>query len=88
MTITRAAFDDRYATCNPGRGRRTTFLQMLRDETLRLELGPGALSDLAVENLHLSTPARSQAVRQTVVERRAARGEAECRDGLSPTLRL
>jgi hypothetical protein len=50
---------------------RTTFLQCLRDETLRTELGPGVLADLAVENLELSTPARTEAVRRTVIERRA-----------------
>jgi hypothetical protein len=50
---------------------RTTFLQCLRDETLRIELGPGVLADLAVENLELSTPARTEAVRRTVIERRA-----------------
>jgi hypothetical protein len=50
---------------------RTTFLQCLRDETLRTELGPDVLAGLAVENLELSTPARTQAVRRTVIERRA-----------------
>jgi hypothetical protein len=50
---------------------RTTFLQCLRDETLRTELGADVLADLAVENLELSTPARTQAVRRTVIERRA-----------------
>lgn len=48
-----------------------TFVQMLRDETLRMEVGSPALSDLAVENLELSTPALSRAVRQSVIERRA-----------------
>ena len=51
---------------------RKTFLQTIRDETLRMELGSVVLSDLAVENLELTTPTRSQAVRQTVIERRAA----------------
>jgi hypothetical protein len=50
---------------------RTTFLQFLRDETLRTELGPNVLADLAVENLELSTPARTEAVRRTIIERRA-----------------
>ena len=49
-----------------------TFVQTLRDETLRLEVGRPALSDLAVENLVLSTPALSRAVRQSVIERRVA----------------
>ena len=50
----------------------TTFFQTLRDETLRIEVGCPALSDLAVENLVLSTPALSRAVRQSVIERRVA----------------
>lgn len=49
---------------------RTTFLQTLRDETLRTELGAEVLAGLAVENLVLSTPARSAAVRASVIERR------------------
>ena len=49
---------------------RTTFLQFLQDETLRTELGPEVVADLAVENLELSTPARTEAVRRTVIERR------------------
>ncbi|HEY4409645.1 MAG TPA: hypothetical protein VGO87_07170 [Acidimicrobiia bacterium] len=48
----------------------TTFLQTLRDETLRIEVGAPVVSDLAVENLDLSTPDLSQAVRQSVIERR------------------
>ena len=47
-----------------------TFLQLLRDETLRTELGPAVVADLAVENLELTTPARSQAVRRSIIERR------------------
>jgi hypothetical protein len=47
-----------------------TFVQTLRDETLRLEVGAPVLSDLAVENLELSSPALSQAVRQSVIGRR------------------
>jgi len=49
---------------------RTTFLQTLRDETLRTELGAEVVADLAVENLELSTPARSAAVRRCAIERR------------------
>ena len=47
-----------------------TFVQSLRDETLRLEVGSPALSGLAVENLELSTPHLTRAVRQSVIERR------------------
>jgi hypothetical protein len=49
-----------------------TFVQTLRDETLRIEVGSPVLSDLAVENLELSTPAMSRAVRQSVIGRRIA----------------
>lgn len=49
----------------------TTFIQTLRDESLRLELGGPAVSDLAVENMDLSTPALSRAVRRSVIDRRA-----------------
>jgi hypothetical protein len=49
-----------------------TFLQSLRDETLRLEVGAPVVSDLAVENIELSTPTLSRAVRQSVIERRVA----------------
>ena len=49
-----------------------TFLQSLRDETLRLEVGSPVMSDLAVENIELSTPILSRAVRQSVIERRVA----------------
>lgn len=48
-----------------------TFLQTLRDETLRTELGAEVVADLAVENLDLSTPARSAAVRRCAIARRA-----------------
>ncbi len=51
---------------------RTTFLQFLRDETLRIELGPEVLADLAVENVELSTPARTEAVRRSIIEGRVA----------------
>jgi hypothetical protein len=47
-----------------------TFVQSLRDETLRLEVGSPVLSGLAVENLELSTPTLSRAVRRSVIERR------------------
>ena len=49
------------------------FLHTLRDEALRIEVGPAAASDLAVENLELSTPTLSRAVRQSVIARRAER---------------
>jgi hypothetical protein len=48
----------------------TTFVQSLRDETLRIEVGSPVVADLAVENLVLSTPALSQAVRRSIIERR------------------
>jgi hypothetical protein len=47
-----------------------TFVDSLRDETLRLEVGAPVVSDLAVENLELSTPTLSRAVRQSVIGRR------------------
>ena len=47
-----------------------TFVQTLRDETLRIEVGAPVVSDLAVENLVLSTPALSRAVRRSIIERR------------------
>jgi hypothetical protein len=47
-----------------------TFVQSLRDETLRLEVGSPVVSGLAVENIELSTPTLSRAVRQSVIERR------------------
>ena len=50
----------------------TTFVQTLRDETLRIEVGSPVLSQLAVENLELSSPERSRAVRRTIIERLAA----------------
>ena len=49
-----------------------TFVDTLRDETLRYEIGSPVLAGLAVENLELSGPALSQAVRRSVIERRAA----------------
>jgi hypothetical protein len=49
----------------------TTFVQTLRDETLRIEVGSPVLSQLAVENMELSSPQMSRAVRQSVIGRRA-----------------
>ena len=46
---------------------RSTFMQLLRDETLRAELGPAVLAGLATENLELTTPDRSAAVRCVVI---------------------
>jgi hypothetical protein len=48
----------------------TSFVETLRDEILRIEIGSPVLSDLAVENVELSTPAMSRAVRRSVIERR------------------
>ena len=48
-----------------------TFITTLRDETLRIEVGATAASDLAVENIELSTPDLSRAVRASVIVRRA-----------------
>jgi hypothetical protein len=50
----------------------TTFVETLRDETLRTEVGAPVVSGLAVENVELSTAALSRAVRQSVIERRVA----------------
>ena len=47
-----------------------SFVQTMRDETLRIEVGRPALAGLAVENLELSTPTMSRAVRQSAIERR------------------
>lgn len=47
-----------------------TFVQTLRDETLRLEVGGPVVADLAVENIVLSNPAITQAVRQSAINRR------------------
>jgi len=49
------------------------YLHTLRDEVLRIEVGPAVASDLAVENLDLSTPALSRAVRLSIITRRAER---------------
>jgi hypothetical protein len=50
---------------------RESFFKTLQDETLRTELGAAVVESLAVENIELSTPATSRAVRRTVIERRA-----------------
>ena len=48
-----------------------TFFVMLRNEALRVEIGAGAVSELAVENIGLSTRELSRAVRRSVIVRRA-----------------
>lgn len=50
-----------------------TFVQSVRDEILRLEVGSEVVSGFAVENIELSTPVLSRAVRQSVIERRVVR---------------
>jgi hypothetical protein len=47
------------------------YVEILRDATLRLEIGPAAAAALAVENVELQTGARSRAVRSSVIVRRA-----------------
>ena len=47
-----------------------TFVESLRDETLRVEVGSPVMSALAVENVELSTATLSRAVRQSIIERR------------------
>ena len=47
-----------------------SFFQILHDETLLAELGRDVVEKLAVENLVLSNPDLSMAVRRTVIERR------------------
>jgi hypothetical protein len=49
----------------------STYMEILRDETLRIEIGPTAAADLAVENAELSTGVRTRAVRSSVIVRRA-----------------
>ena len=49
---------------------RESFFQILHDETLLAELGKDVVEKLAVENLELSNPDLSMAVRRTVIERR------------------
>ena len=50
----------------------STYVEILRDETLRIEIGSAAAAGLAVENAELSTGGRSRAVRSSVIARRAA----------------
>jgi hypothetical protein len=50
---------------------RPTFIQTVRDETLRAELGPEVVAGLAVENLDLSNPDISEAVRRAAISGRA-----------------
>jgi hypothetical protein len=49
----------------------STYVEILRDETLRIEVGPAAAAALAVENAELSTGVRTRAVRSSVIVRRA-----------------
>jgi hypothetical protein len=49
----------------------SAYVEILRDETLRIEIGQAAAADLAVENVELSTGDRSRAVRTSVIVRRA-----------------
>ena len=49
----------------------SSYFELLRNETLRIEVGPAAAADLAVENLELSTGDFSRAVRSSVIIRRA-----------------
>jgi hypothetical protein len=51
----------------------STFFETLRDETLRIEIGAAAASDLAVENVELSTSVLCRAVRSSIIVRRAGR---------------
>jgi hypothetical protein len=49
------------------------FFETLRDETLRMEVGAAVAADLAAENIELSRPDLSGAVRRSIVTRRAER---------------
>ncbi|HEV8627184.1 MAG TPA: hypothetical protein VG034_22290 [Acidimicrobiia bacterium] len=49
----------------------STYVEILRDETMRIEIGPAAAADLAVENVELSTGVLTRAVRSSVIIRRA-----------------
>ena len=49
----------------------SAYVEILRDETLRIEIGPAAAADLAAENAELSTGLRTRAVRSSVIVRRA-----------------
>ncbi len=50
---------------------RPSFQRMVFDETMRIELGRDVVAALALENLDLSTPANSEAVRRFIVAHRA-----------------
>lgn len=50
---------------------RLSFQRMVSDETMRIELGRDVVAALALENLDLSTPANSEAVRLFIVAHRA-----------------
>jgi hypothetical protein len=50
---------------------RPSFQRMVSDETMRFELGRDVVAALALENLDLSTPASSEAVRRFIVMQRA-----------------
>ncbi|HZI38584.1 MAG TPA: hypothetical protein VFF24_09785 [Acidimicrobiia bacterium] len=49
----------------------SSYVEILRDETLRIEIGAAAAAGLAVENAELSTVVRTRAVRSSVIVRRA-----------------
>jgi len=49
------------------------FFETLRDEGLRIEVGAAVAADLATENIELSTPDLSGAVRRSIIIRRAER---------------
>jgi hypothetical protein len=44
---------------------------LVSDETLRIELGRDVVAALALENLDLSSPASSEAVRRFIITHRA-----------------
>lgn len=50
---------------------RPPFLRLVSDETLRIELGRDVVAALALENLDLSSPASSEAVRRFIITHRA-----------------
>jgi hypothetical protein len=47
------------------------FFNILQDETIRIEVGTDVAAGLAVENIELTTAILSQAVRASVISRRA-----------------
>lgn len=49
----------------------TSYVQTLRDEALRIEIGSPVLAQLAVENVELSSPRMSRSVRRSIIERLA-----------------